>query len=298
MDLNDNRWVGVSPSLQLDGEGLDLRGQDISFVAVTSQQYDGPKCQYWDHIIAHEFGHLLGAGHYYLPAPPIQDRWLYTDSRADRRVYTVGRGLPQTKVMITALGMWTGADCDDADTGTCELIDAFSSLVRFVDPNRNNLRAINDTSLSVANYRQGPPTVPVDMCQDGIDNDGDSYVDTNDPECTGMSESPVPPAPPPSCTSATVPYNVEGYLQEICMEGTSATLYRMLWSHHCPTEVTRYEIYYSQPDGAANVWGWNVVQQFTDLWVLGVPSRVRVRSCGPGGCSQLSASSFLAVDQC
>ena len=303
-------WIGPSPQFIPDPDpvnvGMDLRGAKnvdglIGYIALVSLDDLYYPCDEFDWTAAHEVGHLLGAGHY--DNAPAGESWLYSDSRADVNVVTIPGifGHDVVHVMMTGVGNSLSTVCNQATSGGCFRVTEYSSAAYYGDPNRNNLRAINKTAQSVANYVRGEPAVPVDMCTDGLDNDGDGFVDSADAECnSGASESPPPPSPPVNCDSTVVPTNVEGFLVQVCAAGYpgTPTQYRIQWSHGCPQEVSQFEVWYSQPDGAPYIFGWSTTSPFTDALVEGASARARIRSCGLAGCSALSSSSFLSIDQC
>lgn len=301
--VRPNQWVGTNPQFienPLDN-GLDRRGATTAFVAVISQQSIGLNCLGWYSLAAHEFGHLLGAGHYIDP-PPGQS-WLYSDSRADTDTLTITWGWPWNFttdiVFLTAVGSQGISICNAATSHLCTFAYSYSDADTFDDPNRRNSTALDKTALSVANYERGEPLILIATCSDGIDNDGDSLVDSGDPECSPTTgEAGPPPPPPPVCDSTVAPTNVYGVQVQQCYPGTTYSHYRMYWNHACPSYVSNYEVWKSQPDGVPFVFGWTTTGSTTDLIVQGSNGRVRVRACGVWGCSALSSSSFVAVDIC
>lgn len=281
-----------------DLDGLDLRGRDDElgspgyYVALVAA---GTDClNEW--TTAHEFGHLFGAGHYDIPpdVPSDSDPWLFSDSRAHgwkaRRNNLLGR--------VTAVAEVFPSFCKETPQGCIHEAQYSANSVE----DRNNVRAINQTARSVANYMRGiPEDVTAEICNDGIDNNGDNLTDAEDPDCTDDDESGPPPPPPSTCDSTARPINVFGYLVQACVPDPAAgpySQYRISWQHPCPAEVNHYELWFSQPDGAAYQFGWSILFPPTDALIDGPESRSRIRSCGSAGCSPLSSSSFLAFDIC
>lgn len=271
--------------------GLDLRGRDKFFVALVAV---GPGCEGTrnQYNAAHEFGHLFGAGHY----DPVGGTtpWLLSNSRAYG--YTT---IPRRKKFgwVTAVGETFPSVCNT--TSTCNRLRRYSNFdPLYGSSSRRNAEAIRMTARSVANYMTGVPAGGIaDVCSDGIDNDGDGLIDASDPDCANGDESGPPPAPPSNCNALVPPANVFGYLVQQCVQ-PSWSQYRIHWLHACPTAVSKYEIWYSQPDGVPYIYGWDRTLPLTDAFVTGPESRVRIRACGAAGCSPLSTSSFLALDIC
>ena len=194
--------------------------------------------------------------------------------------------------------------------GKCERIAEFSDS-DFGAPNgRNNSRALDKTAESVANYRRGDPS-PNSQCSDGIDNDGDGNVDGADSDCSGVTDNtefPAPPGPtpPPACSvTAVPPTSVNGRLTNICTPnpfGVPSTFYQISWFHQCgDLAVDYYEVWYDQPDDGIPpyVFETATTSAFGNFWVNSSDARVKVKSClFGGGCSALSADSFVAVPRC
>ena len=300
--------------------GLDLRGANSSYVGVISLD-DGfvTECDDAPWTAAHEFGHLLGGGHWETPPPPdifnpFPLHYLYSDSRSDRSVLiNEFRFWPPPTYTIFQSAVGTGGDDGcvffnefygmNMEVTSCTNFPYFSgALVLPGTPGHDNARTFDDTAESVANFRRGEPLISVDTCSDGIDNDGDGNDDLNDPDCTGtsVSESSPPPPIPPNCDYSSKPYNVEGTLIQECaiINGVSWTPHRIRWAHSCPGQVDHYEIEFSQPDGDPYVFGWNVFSTSTDSLVIGSPSRVRIRACSGVSCSAPSNTTFLAIPTC
>lgn len=295
-----NSWLGAGAAFTPGAFGLDLDDRDNFYVALVSNQLT-VGCRDELNLISHEFGHLLGAGHAASHGP---GRGLYADSRANAR--TVAWYNSPIWVLATVLIAPGDAECiwaTDPEEGECTLDPYFSDPHHYVayQQGRND-KALDRTASSVANYVQSVPQPPVNTCTDGIDNDGDGDIDSGDPECPGVGESGPPPPPPQFCNSLNVPTNVEGFQVAECAINPANNItfshYNVSWHHGCPEEVTHYEIWYNQPTTAAPAYGWDRSMRYTDVFVEGSPSRIRVRACGLAGCSGFSLSSFVAVDEC
>ncbi|MDH4047162.1 MAG: hypothetical protein OEW68_03860 [Gammaproteobacteria bacterium] len=282
-------WKGFNPGFVQDANGLDLRGANRDYVAV-AQIVGHTSCRYY--LGAHEFGHLLGGGH--------RDQiygfngGLLPNSKAHR--LTVNPGGVQKQV-ITAIGHGPQTvDCPSSDPAHCNHVGRFSG---FATAN-NNAEAFNVTARSVANYRG--PAMPVQpaTCSDGISNDGDSLVDSADPDCAVCNQEVCPSNPnPPSCNATTPPIGMIGWITQICYpDPTGGTLYQIVWAHACPGQVSFYEVWAAQPTSNPYTYRWTVVPPTTSAVVYGSSARIKVKSCGTGGCSALSSSNFLAVDLC
>ena len=295
---DQEHWSGTSGTFNPDpATGLDLAGQDDSFVAITAH---GPQCQSFSaDIVAHEFGHLLGGGHFDSLVP--EDVGLNDNSRAFAQLDVVTLWpFPQMYVWRTPLARPSNSVCAPlVGTVPCLPTPQFSNDLAFGNALYSNADTFDLTARSVANYQVGTGIGPlVALCSDGIDNDGDSFVDSGDPDCAVCGEESCPFVPPPICDATVAPTNVQGSLVLQCVPGTSQSKYIVDWNHACPQAVDKYVIWTSQPDGAFPIPNWHVYTQSTFVFILGPEGRVRVQSCGIGGCSGLSNSSFLALDIC
>jgi len=99
-----------------------------------------------------------------------------------------------------------------------------------------------------------------------------------------------------SC-SLQIPSNVIGSLVQACSP-VPWTEYTVNWIDSCPTASAWYEIWYSQPDGSGYVFGWSTLALWSPTFVTGAHARMKIRACHSSGCSNLSSSSFLALQQC
>jgi hypothetical protein len=286
-------WYGSGASFQPGTDGLDRRGADEAYIAVMAIEGD---CDTQGYVAAHELGHLLGAGHVDPPHLGLLD-----NSRAFAAYAFRHQGVV---VEVSVVGDPRPVLCDEPVRLPCFHRVQFSDSA-FGDANHRNADALNKTARSVANYmvvpsgQGGGPS----QCSDGIDNDGDSLVDLQDPDCTSLGDEtesgPPPPSNPPGCNSTVPPANVTGELDEVCVTGLpSYSGYIVEWMHACPQAVSYYEVVYSQPDGAPYRHLSYTIAQSQWIGVLGANSRIRVRSCGSSGCSPRSSSSFVAVDLC
>ena len=202
---------------------------------------------------------------------------------------------------ISALGLGPETvDCPFANVSRCVHLERFSDY-DFGTSTYRNADALRKTARSVANYRSGTGTpVQPPTCSDGIDNDDDNFVDSADSDCAVCNEElcPTSPNPPPNCDATIAPTGMIGWVLEVCVPGTTYTKYQVVWSHACPQQVLQYEVWAAQPTSDPFTLRWSVVPPHTRPIVGGVSARIKVKSCGVGGCSGLSSSSFLAVDLC
>jgi hypothetical protein len=250
--------------------------------------------------LAHEFGHLLGGGHWY--SAHGTDGGLYENSRSWRQFQVYPLHLPPRWVMTAMVDGPTinfGCPLGPGGANECVYLQKYSD---FDNPATNrNAEAFKKTARSVANYRSGvPEPVQPDTCSDGIDNDGDNLVDNADPQCSVCGEElcPTPPNPPSNCNATVRPVAMLGWVTQVCVPGTSRTEYQVVWAHACPQQVTHYEVWAAQPVTNPFTFRWAVVPPNTRGQVEGASARIKVKSCGVGGCSALSSASFLAVDLC
>lgn len=168
-----------------------------------------------------------------------------------------------------------------------------------------NAAAINKTVLSVANYVQGAPPNPAPppeptQCSDGVDNDGDSLVDTADPDCTGpedTDETGPPPIPqPPGCSpTAYPPVNVSAEPLGICHPPTDGSFYDIKWNDACPG--THYLVDGFQVGTGTTTLG-PVFDFSLRVIVSGSPAAVTVRSCDGFACSVQSFPPVTIFDTC
>lgn len=282
-------------------DGLDRQGSETGFVAAVSVDTACPNGSG-----AHEFGHLLGGDHIEIIPGGGQDRSVIDNGHAYRRI-TASYGYPITfKVEPTALA-------SPFQDNPCVIpniqVSACIYKNRFSDPSvgwgftrNDNRSALETTAASVAAYRSGGAVTADAQCSDGIDNDGDGQIDNGvDSNCTSVNddnEAPSPPSPPPTCNSAVAPHSYTGVLSKICVGPSSATRYILEWEHACPNKVSYYEIMYKQPETGPLQSGWTRTVRWSNAEVAGAPARSWVRACGAAGCSGLSNTSFLAIDQC
>ena len=133
-----------------DANGLDLLAADGNTesagwaAVVTTASY----CDAFPEIALHEFGHLLGAGHYEPNiTPPL---WLYSDSLAF--AYAEYLGYP-VNMWIAVRSVMTRPNIDMCALvpGGCSQTMTFSNSVGL----RDNVKALSVTAQSVANYRTG-----------------------------------------------------------------------------------------------------------------------------------------------
>ncbi len=296
---DQDNWIPPPPSSggQFDEDpltGLDLNGKDDYYIALIANDVpcNGPGNTL---VLAHEFGHLLGAGHYEVPAGVSAPRpGLLANSKAAWR--SAGWGITR----YTTIGM---SPADSPCLSFWCIYDNVWSDWSFTwnDPQRRNTDAIDLTAESLAHYRMGTPTFgATETCIDGIDNDGDGQTDTGqDPDCsTGNSEVPLPPPLPPTCDATVRPFGLFTYLVDGCVPGTSTSHYRLAWGHHCPDQVFEYEIWAATPPTGLRTFRWVVPNTGSDAFITNGSGRIWVRSCGVGGCSGFTLNSVIVTDIC
>lgn len=268
--------------------GLDLRGADEFYLVILDQGAG-------DHVMAHEFGHLLGAGHW-----DLTDLWLREDSHAFGFTDPFGAVHYVTAVARSATPFCSGAS-------TCLRFRRYSDQ-GYSGANRKNYKTIDITASSVANYLQGKGPAdgepqPVVQCADGIDNDGDSLVDMADADCVSATDDseygPPPPPPLPSCDPSVAPTNLNVTRIQVCVPGTSRTAYRARWDHACPSVELVHEVW-ATTSGVGQYLVTETELESVVLTVEGPPanSTVRVRACfHPVFCSPFTPSVTI-VDVC
>jgi len=301
-------WAGVAPSFQENPleNNLDLRGKDKYHIALVSLEFGTIDCDDRDYLVAHEFGHLLGGGHY--NDPTSGRSWLYSNSRADTDTHILnwpGLG-PITWYNISALGSNNNSKCG----GGCIWARSYSkSLWSWDDPIRSNRLALAITATSVANYVNGNGIVgqgssggTTFQCSDGTDNDGDSLVDTLDSDCTGPTDDseagPPPPPGPPGCLPYSyVPTNLTKTLLQLCVPGTSKTEYRIRWDHACPSDAL-YKVYGTTAgEGTYFLTATESQSVIVRIEAPPVSGSVSVSACFGITCSALSPG-IVIFDQC
>lgn len=307
-DLGLGTFIPTSSGL------LDLRGASNAYIAAVST--DSASCDNRADVAAHEFGHLLGAGHY------KDDRsdghsWLFTDSHASFRViYDPVFGIFPATINFTVMGnIGLSDDCNAATTGwsnlPCQVDVRYSTGASpFGSSTRNNRGALRATGRSVANYLTGVGSGNggATQCADGVDNDSDGQTDINDADCPNQADNqesgtsgPATPAPNPLCTNAP-PTAVVSALVGVCFPFLPWTQYFIDWQPGGTCPVLFYEMYAAQPPGtpyrlvgpvsAINGSHSNVLVQG------GNSANIRIRSCYPQGCTTLSTSSTTIVPLC
>jgi hypothetical protein len=291
-----DNWLGLFPNFQITSGVHDLREADDDYIGL-ARISGNISCQ--PYLAAHEFGHLLGAGH--RDSIHNFNGGLLSNSKA--LSFVIGPPVNISDVTyITVLGWGPNTvDCPSPDVTRCSHMNRYSDFA-FSDSSRRNAEALRMTARSVANYRSGvgPPNPSQPQCTDTFDNDGDGKIDSADPDCAVcMAEycPPPPQPPPPDCSGTLKPTNVIGSLIRIC-EPDGSTSYRVTWSHLCPQNVTSYQVWYQQPLTSSPAFGWISTSRSTALRVLGQDARIKIKACDGTTCSGLSSSSFVAVDRC
>jgi len=297
-------WVGESPT-SFNGVGpgaLDLRGAATGYIALVALDFS---CAFNNGAGAsHEFGHLLGAGHYSDPTPG--EEWLFSNSRADSSQPEPFDWFGQTYYLVDRSAVADAGACSQAtNTFFCYRVDRYSDAIFQGTSGRRNAQALAQTAQSVANYFQGPPVPPgaSAQCADGMDNDGDALVDTADPDCINAADNdesgPPPVTGPAGCLPHQyVPVNVNATLTQICAS-TLGSGYTVRWDHACPggffqvwANTPGIGTYLVIPTGATSV----------PLISTGPPntSTVTIRACslGSGLCSPDSSPPVPLTDIC
>ena len=90
------------------------------------------------------------------------------------------------------------------------------------------------------------------------------------------------------------PDNIFGFLVASCSPPP--------WDHHrmflseggSNVAIDHFEIFYSQPPTGSYVYGWSKSNEWSDVYVVGADSSMKVRACTTSLCSNLSSGSYLA----
>ncbi|MEO0365880.1 MAG: hypothetical protein AAF265_10340 [Pseudomonadota bacterium] len=168
------------------------------------------------------------------------------------------------------------------------------------------------TALSVANFYAGPgsgsgddPLLPLPQCDDDVDNDGDGLPDLLDPDCLFSNDDSEEGDPGDGGDGgddgqggcdATVPPSVVTSLVLVPCTQDGLTILQVGWLHACPSQVDVYDLETRQPDSVFSPYLYKgTTPNRTATWFVGGASaRLRVRSCGQGGCSAYSTdTAFL-----
>jgi hypothetical protein len=90
------------------------------------------------------------------------------------------------------------------------------------------------------------------------------------------------------------PINLVGNLTA-CESGW--TRHDVWWQNDPATNVpiTHYDVWYSQPIGNPDAYGWTVYGPYSPVYVIGADSRIRTRACSGAQCSALSSSFYDAL---
>ena len=127
-------------------DGLDTYGKDDSYYAIVATGSHN-NCSTFDHIAAHEFGHLLGAGHTLFASD--RGDYLFTDSHADyyEEFYSDPFVGSFTFGYYTIVAERDPSDCFEAPRNIpCFVNHEYSNI----SGDKNNERALNKTAKSVA----------------------------------------------------------------------------------------------------------------------------------------------------
>lgn len=243
-----NDWTdegGTNGSLQLTGSPpMDLRGRDAYFVALVGT--DAAECAGYTDSAAHEFGHLLGGGHQ--TEVSAVGAYLYTDSHAHfkpARPTRTGVSPGERTVLTTP----NPGGCVFGD-GDCDSLNQYSSVFTGGTLD-NNVRALEDTALSVANY-----------------------VNVQNPGC-----------------DLDYPVNVAGFLLSNCDPDPSSSTHRVTWDDLCPIATTSFEVFFQQPATSVGTGLYDFLAtvppaaRSVDIFVTGLASNIKIGACGNGGCT-------------
>jgi hypothetical protein len=177
---------------------------------------------------------------------------------ADSRAYSYAIYFPYGGGLLVSTTMGDRNECSTS----CTISSQYSKNGQYGDGSRQNARTLDIVAKSVANYISAPS----------------------------------PPTP-----ILNPPINVTGYLITSCVS-PNATRHQVFWNDDPQTNVavSTYQVWYSQPPGQPYVYGWSLpyAQKFSDVYVGGANSEIRVNACTTSQCSALSASSYLAQWTC
>lgn len=251
-------WTGNFPLFpgesRFQGSPLDLRGMDDYHRAImrttaqcmvdTNDETNNPT------LAAHELGHLLGAGHTRYAA--TDGRYLEYDSHAAAVYEVYSDPFPFVLDYMSIMS-------EKSPPGPCATIDCsrYGFFSNFGDS--NNLKALQTTALSVANYRTAPGT---------------------------------------GCSAVNPPFGVQGILEAVCAPAPW-TQHFIWWQHQCPSQVATFWVWKRQPLGATPVPAWPVATTATPAFVAGAHAQALVQACSSGGsCSSLSSTGYVAESLC
>lgn len=252
-------WFSLDPGggQYVAGEhGLDRRGWDTDFVAIMATS--SPNCS-WSDLTAHEFGHLLGAGHQRYSAAPFMNNsgaYIRDDSHAKVDIdppAPPGEDPPPIKTIVSQ-GDNRIQEC--IDYGHCVRVGKFSSSEDVGDDNHENSEALQLTAFSVANYLET--------------------------QTCGL----------------TVPEDVYGHVVQACIPKLGLTQHQIYWSDDCPDESDYYEIHRSfiSPVGPYS-FGWTASVTTSPIF-NNVPGWAKVNACKSSSCTTLSESFYFAPALC
>jgi hypothetical protein len=238
--------------------GLDLNGSEDSWLAIVATE---PSECHFDDVVAHEFGHLLGAGHHKTSLlVPYDTTGLYLlwDSHAWAEQPLPSRfGVPRRPEKT----IMSSADasiqlCVDWDNGSCKRVGYFSSYQGMGNSAAENSITLDKTALSVANYRTSTPC--------------------------GLSK----------------PTNVVGGVISECWGTLGYSRYWLGWTDSCPDETLYYEVHKSFTSGVGPYqYGWDSWVVPTSFFT-NTNGWLKVKACDSSGCSGLSESYLYAPYLC
>lgn len=274
---------------------LDLRGAVDSYYAISEVSAGCPTL-----TAAHEMAHLLGSGH---TKSVAAGKYLTSTSHAAVSLAT-RRGVTMGNKTIAAQGA-NPPECV-AEQVECGYIFVYSNGVALGGDDGDTEGTFEITALSVANYINGAGGSngggggggALPECNDGIDNDGDGFVDYgSDPDCASFSDDDEDDTSGGGggC-SLQSPSSLTAVFVGACAPYPT-TQYSLFWTDTCPSATSYYEVYKEQPIGSGFVFGWQSFVPSSPVFINGPPGKLRVRSCSLSSCSGYS-NTITITDSC
>jgi len=254
------------PAVSGSTVGLDLRGSDKFFLAILSTS---PACTQIQsnnnntNNVAHEIGHLFGAGHDTaqtpapFPAASPPGYYLFTDSHAMVQSISIFGFTLVLKSAIARPDLLI-QDCISSPAGNCIASSVYSRDGGFGNGSHDNVKALAFTANSIANYR-----------------------------------------PIPANCNLSKPTNVFGFVTHVCFFNTGLTRHQVFWDDACPDASDYYEVQRSLVSAfGPYAFGWTTTTQNTPIY-NNIDGWVRIRACNnSSGCSSPSDSVYFAPALC